>query len=106
MNLLRLTAFLTALMVSGVSGKGTESHQGEVLKHIIELDKQEDKAHFDLQKAEQDALLGKISKAELLKFKKQYDNLKGQLEQELAKLPNRPEIEKWLIDNHVGIGIE
>lgn len=67
---------------------------------LIELDQQELTAYKKLQNAEQDALNGKISEDELDKVRNHYDQTKNQLEQALSKLPNKTEVEQWLIDQH------
>lgn len=77
----------------------------EIQREVLELDRKENDAYVKLQQAEQDALMGKISLKELDAARQEYDAAKDNLQSELSKLGNRPEIEKWLIDNHVRIGM-
>lgn len=94
---------LVAILLVTVSAKTPDFTQAD---QLIELNRKEDRAYIDLQNAEQDRLMGKISSAELKAAQQKYDAIKTQLENELAKLPNRPEIEQWLIDNHVHPGVK
>ena len=71
---------------------------------LVELNRLEDKAHVNLERAEQDELMGNISPDKLKVIRQKYEAAKELLQVELSKLPNRAEIEQWLIDNHVGIG--
>lgn len=96
-----VTAVLLA-MIAGVDAKSILLPQDEA--RIIELDRKENEAHTALQKAEQDALMGVINNSALKQFQHEYDSAKTSLETALSHLPNRPEIEQWLLDNHVGIG--
>jgi ABC-type oligopeptide transport system substrate-binding subunit len=96
------TAFI-AVLITTISAKSADFNQAE---QLLVLNQREDSAYIDLQNAEQDALMGKISSAELKAAQQKYDAIKAQLENELAKLPNRAEIEQWLIDNHIHAGTE
>lgn len=97
------TILTAVLIISNVSAKSADFNQAE---QLLALNQKEDRAYIDLQNAEQDALMGKISPAELKAVQQKYDAIKAQLEEEMAKLPNRPEIEQWLIDNHVHVGVK
>ncbi len=95
-------ALLTAMLISTPFAKAPLSDEQQ--HRLVELDRLENKAHEDLQKAEQAALMGKISSNQLRAKRMQYETVKESLQAELSKLPNRAEIEQWLIDNHVRIG--
>lgn len=95
-------ALMTAMLMSTPFAKAPLSD--ELQHRIVALDRLENKAHEDLQKAEQAALMGKISSNQLRAKRKQYEAAKELLQAELSQLPNRAEIEQWLIDNHVRIG--
>lgn len=96
------TAFI-AVLITTISAKSADFNQAEQLRV---LNQQEDRAYIDLQNAEQAALMGTISSAELKAAQQKYDAIKSQLETALSKLPNRAEIEQWLIDNHIHAGTE
>ena len=95
-------ALMTAMLISTPFAKAPLSEESQ--HRLVVLDRLENKAHEDLQKAEQAALMGKISSNQLRAVRKQYDAAREALQAELSKLPNRAEIEQWLIDNHVGVG--
>jgi Tfp pilus assembly protein PilO len=94
---------LIAMMITTISAKSPDFNQAEQLRV---LNQQEDRAYIYLQNAEQAALMGTISPADLKAAQQKYDAIKSQLEAELSKLPNRAEIEQWLIDNHIHAGTE
>ncbi|QOL20147.1 hypothetical protein [Candidatus Bodocaedibacter vickermanii] len=93
---------MTALLMTAPFAKALLSDEQQ--HRLVKLDRLENQAHENLQKAEQAALMGKISSNQLRAMRKQYEAAKEVLQAELSKLPNRAEIEQWLIDNHVGIG--
>jgi hypothetical protein len=77
----------------------------DLQREVLALDRKENDAYVKLQQAEQDELMGKISPKDLDAARKEYDAAKEKLQSEISKLGNRPEIEKWLIDNHVNFGM-
>lgn len=77
----------------------------ELQRQVLELDRKENAAYVRLQQAEQDALMGEISPEQLEAVRKEYEEVQDKLQKELSSLGNRPEIEKWLIDNHVRVGM-
>ncbi|MDP3936219.1 MAG: hypothetical protein Q8Q56_04465 [Alphaproteobacteria bacterium] len=95
-------ALMTAMLMSTAFAKAPLSN--ELQHRLVELDRLEDQAHVDLERAEQDELMGKITPDKLKAIRQKYEAVKESLQAELSKLPNRAEIEQWLIDNHVGIG--
>jgi hypothetical protein len=96
-------ALLATTLLSLTFAKAPLSEDAQ--REVLALDRKENAAYVKLQQAEQDELMGKISSKELDAARKEYDEVKEKLQSELSKLGNRPEIEKWLIDNHVRVGM-
>jgi hypothetical protein len=95
-------ALMTALLMPTAFAKATLSFDEQ--KNILALDSTENATYVKLQQAEQDELMGKISLAELEVIRREYDAAKNSLQEAISDLPNRAEIEQWLIDNHVRVG--
>jgi Tfp pilus assembly protein PilO len=96
-----LFALMTIILIPTAFAKAALD---EELQHkLVELDRRENQAHVDLQKAEQDALMGNIPANKLNAMRLKYEEAKEALQAELSSLPKRGEIEQWLIDNHVGV---
>ena len=97
-----LFASITVLLMPTAFAKAPLSN--DLQYKLVELDRRENRAHVQLQQAEQDALMGRIPENTLTAMRLQYDQARAALEAELSTLPKRGEIEQWLIDNHVGVG--
>jgi hypothetical protein len=95
-------ALMTALLIPTAFAKASLSLDEQ--KNVLALDRTENAAYVKLQQAEQDELMGKISPTELETIRHEYDVAKNSLQGALSELPNRAEIEQWLIDNHVRVG--
>ena len=87
-------ALMTVILMPMAFAKAPLSD--ETQHKLVELNRLEDKAHVDLERAEQDELMGRITPDKLNVIRQQYESAKELLQVELSKLPNRAEIEQWL----------
>ena len=94
---------LATLLMSATFAKVSLSE--DLQREVLKLDRTENDAYVKLQQAEQDALMGKIDSKKLETIRHEYDAAKEKLQDEMSKLGNGPEIAKWLIDNHVRVGM-
>lgn len=89
-------AFLTLVLavVSAVSAKEIQDPE-----KLLELNEKENKAHFELERAEQAALTGEATDVDLKKLRDQYDKIKEELDAMLASQPDRATAEDFLINS-------
>lgn len=89
-------ALLTLMwaVASGVSAKEIQDPE-----KLLELNEKENQAHFELERAEQAALTGDATDANLKKLRDRYNRIKEELDAMLAKQPDRATAEEFLINS-------